>query len=120
MSDPLGLNMTGVRYDSWADAHRFGPGDLNGWAFGPEPHSPLHVGTLDIHVRDSPENWQLSRDSCVTTIFALIPPLGQTTDMHVHPTPLHVLPSGGGEPTSAPPNPPGLRTWKVSRARALR
>ena len=41
-SGPLGLNMTGVGSDSWADANRFGPGYLNVWAFGPESHSALH------------------------------------------------------------------------------
>ena len=40
MAGPLGLNMMVVGHDSWADADRFGPGYLNGWAFGPESHSP--------------------------------------------------------------------------------
>ena len=40
MAGPLALNMVGVGFVSWADANRFGPGYLNGWAVGPESHAP--------------------------------------------------------------------------------
>ena len=36
MAGPLALNMVVVGHVSWADANRFGPGYLNGWAFGPK------------------------------------------------------------------------------------
>ncbi len=39
MAGPLALNMVVVGHVSWADANRFGPGYLNGWAVGPESHS---------------------------------------------------------------------------------
>ena len=36
MAGPLALQLVVVGHVSWADANRFGPGYLNGWAFGPK------------------------------------------------------------------------------------
>ena len=49
MTGPLGLKTTGVGSGSWADANRFGPGYLNGWAVGPESQCVSDQGSIRSH-----------------------------------------------------------------------